>query len=70
MNGLRDDDDAESAYASRASFTSEYSAQEPRREGVQLLFKEHGRTGSKGSNSSGVSSLKASQGNLRPETKV
>lgn len=65
MNGLRDDD-AESFYDNRASFTSEYSA-----EGVRVFFKEHARKTSKSSNTSLLSRKKqpgtASQ---RPETKV
>ncbi len=65
MNGLRDDD-ADSFYDNRASFTSEYSA-----EGVRVFFKEHARKTSKSSNTSLLSRKKqpgtASQ---RPETKV
>ncbi|THH16460.1 hypothetical protein EW146_g4182 [Bondarzewia mesenterica] len=69
VNGLRDDD-AESFYANRASFVSEYSFREPSSEGVQLFFKEHGRKTSKDSNSSLLSRRKTAQGPKRPETKV
>lgn len=61
VNGLRDDD-AESAYGDRASFTSEYS----QNEAVKVFFKEHGRKSSKGSATSFLSRKK----NPRPETKV
>ena len=65
MNGLRDDD-TESFYDNRRSFASEYSA-----EGVKVLFKEHGRKGSKGSNASFLSRKKQLQvPSTRPETKV
>jgi serine/arginine repetitive matrix protein 2 len=70
VNGLRDDDDDESYYGNRASFVSEYSVRD---EGVQVFFKEHGRTGSKDSQSSFLSRKsrkKATQGEKRPETKV
>lgn len=70
MNGLRDED-AESMYASRTSFASDYSvAPQQTAEGVQVLFKEHARTGSKGSSSSFLSRKKTSAGKNRPETKV
>jgi hypothetical protein len=69
VNGLRDDD-AESIYASRTSFASDYSMQQPQAEGVQVLFKEHARAGSKGSNSSFLSRKRHSSGKNRPETKV
>ena len=65
VNGLRDDD-AESFYDNRASFTSEYSA-----EGVKVFFKEHGRKGSKSSNTSLLSRKKQqNSASQRPETKV
>ncbi|KAF7440367.1 hypothetical protein PC9H_000711 [Pleurotus ostreatus] len=67
VNGLRDDD-VESVYAHRASFASEYSSRE-NGDGVQVFFKEHNRTGSKGSASSFLS-RKKSQAKHRPETKV
>jgi hypothetical protein len=67
VNGLRDDDE-ESFYGNRASFVSEYSLRD---EGVQVFFKEHGRTGSKDSQSSFLSRKKATQASSkRPETKV
>lgn len=68
VNGLRDDDE-ESFYGNRASFVSEYSLRD---EGVQVFFKEHGRTGSKDSQSSSfLSRKKATQASSkRPETKV
>lgn len=67
VNGLRDDDE-ESSYGNRASFVSEYSLRD---EGVQVFFKEHGRTGSKDSQSSFLSRKKATQASSkRPDTKV
>jgi serine/arginine repetitive matrix protein 2 len=66
VSGLRDDDE-DSSYGNRASFVSEYSLRD---EGVQVFFKEHGRTGSKDSQSSFLSRKKATQGPKRPETKV
>lgn len=69
VNGLRDDD-VESLYASRSSFASDYSPAEPGANGVQVLFKEHNRTGSKGSTSSFLSRKKSNTGKNRPETKV
>ena len=68
VNGLRGDDN-ESFYGDRASFASEYSLRDGPNDGVQLHFKEHARSGSKGSMSSFVSSKKQGMGN-RPETKV
>lgn len=71
VNGLRDDDD-ESEYAgrgSRASFTSEYSTRESEG-GLQVFVKEHGRSGSKSSNSSFLARKKPLPGQQRPETKV
>jgi len=66
VNGLRDDEE-ESVYNGRQSFTSEYSGEG----GVQVFFKEqghgHGRSGSKGSMSSFASRKKSGK---RPETKV
>jgi serine/arginine repetitive matrix protein 2 len=41
-----------------------------RDDGVQMFFKEHGRTGSKGSQSSFLSRKKSSQAQKRPETKI
>ncbi|KAI0340118.1 hypothetical protein BDW22DRAFT_1360638 [Trametopsis cervina] len=65
VNGLRDDD-TESFYDNRASFTSEYSA-----EGVRVFFKEHGRKNSKSSNTSLLSRKKPQNpSSQRPETKV
>ena len=46
---------------------SEYSLRD---EGVQVFFKEHGRTGSKDSQSSFLSRKKATQAAKRPDTKV
>lgn len=69
VNGLRDDD-AESMYASRNSFGSDYSAPHQTVEGAQVLFKEHARTSSKGSSSSFLSRKKSPTGKNRPETKV
>ncbi|KAF7968557.1 hypothetical protein HWV62_30089 [Athelia sp. TMB] len=69
VNGLRDDD-VDSLYASRSSFASDYSPAEPGANGVQVLFKEHNRTGSKGSTSSFLSRKKSNTGKNRPETKI
>jgi len=70
VNGLRDDD-AESAYPSRVSFASEYSAQEPNGDNVQVMFKESARSESRTSNNSSYAPPKAYfQGKVRPETKV
>ena len=68
VNGLRGDD-SESFYGDRASFASEYSLRDGPNDGVQLHFKDHARSGSKGSMSSFMSSKKQGMGN-RPETKV
>ena len=66
VNGLRDDD-AESFYDNRASFASEYSGEG----GFRVFFKEHGRKGSKGSNTSLLSRKKhQASTSQRPETKV
>lgn len=68
VNGLRGDDN-ESFYGDRASFASEYSLRDGPNDAVQLHFKEHARSGSKGSMNSFVSSKKQGMVN-RPETKV
>jgi len=68
VNGLRGDDN-ESFYGDRASFASEYSLRDGPNDGVQLHFKEHVRSGSKGSMNSFMSSKKQGMVN-RPETKV
>lgn len=68
VNGLRGDDN-ESFYGDRASFASEYSLRDGPNDGVQLHFKEHARSGSKGSTNSFMSSKKQGVVN-RPETKV
>jgi len=66
VNGLRDDD-ADSEYAGRSSFQSDYDD-----EGLQVYVRDHTRQGSKGSNSSFLSRKKLlpAQGKNRPETKV
>lgn len=64
VKGLRDDDEEEYGYGNRASFASEYS----NGDGMQTTFKDHGRSGSKGSIASGAS--RKAQGKNRPETKV
>lgn len=69
VNGLRDDD-IDSIYASRSSFASDYTPQEHGTNSVQVLFKEHHRTSSKGSTSSFLSRMKSSNGKNRPETKI
>jgi hypothetical protein len=51
------------------SFASEYLTRETSGKGVQVFFKEHGRTGSKRSTASFLS-RKRSLGKPRPETKV
>lgn len=61
------DDDSSSIYQPRVSTSSDASY--PSREGVQVLFKEHRRMGSKGSGSSVISSRLNAASN-RPETKV
>ncbi|KAH8108167.1 hypothetical protein BXZ70DRAFT_1015801, partial [Cristinia sonorae] len=66
VNGLRDDDVESYFSGDRASFASEYSRDEG---GVKVLFKEHGRKGSKSSNTS-LLGRKKPQGANRPETKV
>lgn len=55
---------------SRASLASEYSTRENGEGGLQVFVKEHGRSGSKGSNSSFLSRKRTLQGQQRPETKV
>jgi hypothetical protein len=67
VNGLRDED-FESSYAGRSSFASDNSMQQPA--DVQVFFKEHGRSGSKGSNSSFLARKKLPPAKNRPETKV
>ncbi|KAG6885134.1 hypothetical protein C0993_005600 [Termitomyces sp. T159_Od127] len=69
VNGLREEDDDESVYTHRTSFTSEYGARGTNGDGLQVFVKEHGRSGSRGSTSSFLS-RKRSQGKARPETKV
>jgi serine/arginine repetitive matrix protein 2 len=70
VNGLRDDD-TESFYGNRASFASEYSLRESNSEGVQVYFKEHARSSSRGSINPLVPRKKQpSPGLNRPETKV
>lgn len=70
VNGLRADD-AESFYPRRGSFESELStsAQHDVNGSEQLFFKEHVRTGSKGSIVSNPG-RRRSQMPVRPETKV
>jgi hypothetical protein len=65
VNGLRDDD--ESIYTGRSSFASEYEASD---EGMKVFFKEHGRSGSRGSTSSYLSPKKSQGSGVRPETQV
>jgi len=69
VNGLRDDD-VESTYASRISFSSDYSAPRQAGDGGQVFFREHSRTSSKGSMSSFLSRKKSPTGKTRPETKI
>lgn len=64
---LLQDDDGSSVYHPRVSTSSDASY--PSREGVQVLFREHRRMGSKGSASSVLSSRRNIAPN-RPETKV
>ncbi|EJD05954.1 uncharacterized protein FOMMEDRAFT_132375 [Fomitiporia mediterranea MF3/22] len=71
VNGLRADD-VESIYQRRGSVDSDYSSMPLQdSESEQLFFKEHARTGSKGSNIS-ISNFarRKSQQAARPETKV
>jgi serine/arginine repetitive matrix protein 2 len=68
VNGLRDDD-VESAYPSRGSYASEYSAGASASEGVQILFKDHTRSESKSSSSS-YAPRRQHQAKDRPDTKV
>lgn len=75
VSGLRSDEDEESLYAGRTSFSSEYSAgapSGPEWENMQVTVKEHARTSSKGSYSSFALKNKkqATQSKNRPETKV
>ncbi|KAG6821072.1 hypothetical protein H0H93_007231 [Arthromyces matolae] len=70
VNGLREDDDDNSIYTRRTSFTSEYGgAHTANDDGVQVFVKEHNRSGSRGSTSSFLS-RKRSPGKHRPETKL
>lgn len=64
------DDDGSSLYQSRQSIGSDTSYVP--RDGVQVLFKEHRRMGSKGSATSAISSISARRkpSTGRPETKV
>lgn len=64
---IMQDDDGSSIYQPRVSTSSDASY--PSREGVQVLFKEHKRMGSKGSASSAMSARRNAPSN-RPETKV
>ncbi|KAI5124490.1 hypothetical protein M0805_003017 [Coniferiporia weirii] len=69
VNGLRADD-AESIYPRRGSLDSEYSSVPPNDgDTEQLFFKEHMRTGSKGSSVSNFAKRRSQAAN-RPETKV
>lgn len=75
VSGLRSDEDEESIYNGRASFSSEYSAgghggQEW--DNMQVSVKEHTRSSSRGSYSSFAlkSKKQAVQNKSRPETKV
>jgi hypothetical protein len=68
VNGLRDEDD-ESLYTGRNSIGSEYSTQE-NGGNMQVFVKGHGRTSSKGSQTSFMSRKKMSGAKSRPETKV
>lgn len=65
-NDIMADDDGSSIYQPRLSTTSDASLVP--REGIQVLFKEHRRMGSKGSATSAMSRRKANPN--RPETKV
>ncbi|KAK2460598.1 hypothetical protein APHAL10511_007068 [Amanita phalloides] len=69
VNGLRDEDD-ESLYPTRTSFTSELSARDGNSDGVPVYVKEHQRNGSKGSGTSFASRRRLLHGKARPETKV
>ncbi|THH08210.1 hypothetical protein EW145_g2856 [Phellinidium pouzarii] len=69
VNGLRADD-SESFYPRRGSLDSEFSSMPPHDgDAEQLFFKEHARTGSKGSSVSNFAKRKSHVAN-RPETKV
>ncbi|KAF8352307.1 hypothetical protein F5887DRAFT_23796 [Amanita rubescens] len=69
VNGLRDEDE-ESVYASRTSFTSEFSARDGNSDGMQVYVKEHRRNASNGSGTSFTSRRRLLHGKARPETKV
>lgn len=69
VNGLRDEDE-ESIYASRTSFTSEFSARDGNSDGMQVYVKEHRRNASNGSGTSFTSRRRLLHGKARPETKV
>jgi serine/arginine repetitive matrix protein 2 len=74
VNGLREDEE-DDTWDSRASFISTASLGEQSVDGVQLFFKEHGRTASKGSQASLARAAapkkpRAAPGGVRPETKV
>lgn len=72
VNGLRGED-TESIYQRRISAASELSAYTPDGEVEQLFFKEHVRTGSKGSTNSFLSRKRnpaPGKVDQRPETKV
>ncbi len=69
VNGLRDEDE-ESIYASRTSFTSEFSARDGNPDGMQVYVKEHRRNASNGSGTSFTSRRRLLHGKARPETKV
>ncbi|KAG8861930.1 hypothetical protein FRB96_002373 [Tulasnella sp. 330] len=66
-NDVMQDDDGASLYQSRQSISSDTSYIP--RDGVQVLFKEHRRMGSKGSATSSISARRKPAAN-RPETKV
>jgi hypothetical protein len=72
VNGLRDSN-ADSLYASRTSFASDYSSgHDAGAQGLKVLFKEHARKGSKDSAVSQQSrdQVVVQQSSNRPETKV
>ena len=69
VNGLRDEDE-ESSYPSRTSFTSEFSARDGNSDGMPVYVKEHRRNASNGSGTSFTSRRRLLHGKARPETKV
>jgi serine/arginine repetitive matrix protein 2 len=70
VNGLREDDE-DDTWDSRASFVSTTSLGSEDANGVQLFFKEHGRSGSKASAASRAPKKpRPAPGGIRPETKV